>query len=153
MRPRETLSNAKPWQLHKVRQQGASGLSESTFLPVLKGNTGNKQNQKCKANTPESWSKTCFHSSMTTVQGNCCGLQPEWSIWWYLASIGQVPGGKVRWQLLSHSNIWKSNSSQTYSAEQGSFWWVKKRCKKKCLQYRDLRCVCRFDRVISFYFF
>lgn len=43
MRPRETLSNAKPRQLHKIRQ-GASGLSESTFLPVLKGNMGNKQN-------------------------------------------------------------------------------------------------------------
>lgn len=97
--PEKHLSNAKPWQLHKVRQQGASRLSESTFLPVIHSNTGSKQNQKGKANIPESfgfsWSKTCFHSSMTPVQGNCCGLQSEWSIWWYLASIWQVPGGEV----------------------------------------------------------
>lgn len=68
---------------------------------------------------------------MTTLQGNCCGLQSEWSVWWHLAAIGQVPGGKVRWQLLRHSNIWKSNSSQTSSTEQARSDGLKKEVKRR----------------------
>lgn len=82
---------------------------------------------------------------------NCCGLQSEWSVWWHLATTGQVPGGKVWWQLLRHSNTWKSNSSQTYSAKQALSDGLKKEVKRRrqslyCLYNTEISCVCRFDR-------